>query len=340
MKFLITGGAGYIGSILIHHLLNEGYKVKCLDRLFFGRESLKDVESNPNIEIIKDDVRWFDPSILRNVSVVVDLAAISQPDPAKQLDPVKFYDIDYLGPVRVSNLSKEYGVERYILASTCSVYGFQEEVLDENSPPNPIEAYGRTKVLAEREVLPLSDKKFTVTVLRFATAYGFSPKIRFDLVVNGMTLSLFKTGKIRVMRKGTQWRPVVHVKDIAKAIIKVVKSDKKKVNKETFNVGSNDQNYQIYPLAKLIGNSIGVPYETEWYGEPDIRSYRVNFDKIRNVLGFKTEYTPREGAREIYEALQNGVITDSPKTSVIKWYKYLLESYRLMNEVVMRNTII
>lgn len=294
--------------------------------MFFGEEPLKDIKNDSHLEIIKDDIREFDPAILKDVSIAVHLAAISQPDPSGFLDPELFYDINHRGSTRIVKLCSKYRVERYIFASTCSVYGFQKKLLDETSRPNPIETYGKSKVLAERDALTLTDKKLTVTILRFATLYGFSPKMRFDLVVNGMTLSLFKTGKIKVMREGTQWRPVVHVKDVVEAIIRVAESDKEKVNGEIFNVGSNNQNYQIYPLAKLIGDSVGVPYETEWYGEPDKRSYQVKFDKISNILGFKNEYTPKEGAKEVHKALQDGITTDSPKTNVIKWYKQLFAS--------------
>ena len=340
MKVLVTGGAGYIGSILTRMLLERGYKVKCLDRFFFGMESLKDVMPNPNLEIIKDDVRWFDPNILKDVDAVLDLAALSN-DPSGELDPAKTYDINYLGRVRTARLSKEYGVERYILASSCSVYGFREGViLDENSPVSPLTTYAKCNVLAERAVLPLADDKFTVTALRQATVYGLSPRMRFDLAINGMVLGAFKNKKIPVMRDGTQWRPFIHVKDTSKAFITVLESPKEKVNGQIFNVGSNEQNIQIYPLAKMIGEAIGEPIDIEWYGSPDKRSYRVNFDKIKNVLGFKPNYTPKDGAKEVYEALENGIVTDSLKTKTVEWYKYLLQTYSLLKEVLIKDTLL
>ena len=340
MKVLVTGGSGYIGSILTRMLLERGYKVKCLDRFFFGMESLKDVMSDPNLEIIKDDVRWFDPNILKDVDAVLDLAALSN-DPSGELDPAKTYDINYLGRVRTARLSKEYGVERYILASSCSVYGFREGViLDENSPVSPLTTYAKCNVLAERAVLPLADEKFTVTALRQATVYGLSPRMRFDLAINGMVLGAFKNKKIPVMRDGTQWRPFIHVKDTSKAFITVLESPKEKVNGQIFNVGSNEQNIQIYPLAKMIGEAIGEPIDIEWYGSPDKRSYRVNFDKIRNVLGFKPDYTPKDGAKEVYEALENGIVTDSLKTRTVEWYKHLLQTYNLLKEVLIKDTLL
>ena len=339
MKILVTGGAGYIGSVMTRMLLERGYKVVCLDRFFFGKESLNEVFSNPNFKWVKDDIRWFDPIILKDVDAVVDLASLSN-DPSGELNPSKTYDINYLGRVRVAKLSKEYGVRRYVLASTCSVYGFQEEILDENSPTNPLTTYAKSNVLAEKDVLLLADEKFTVTVLRQATVYGLSPRMRFDLAINGMVLGVYKNKKIPVMRDGKQWRPFVHVKDTSKAFITVLESPEDKVNKQIFNVGSNEQNIQIFPLAELLKEALSLPFEIEWYGSPDKRSYRVNFDKIRTALEFTPSYTPKEGAREVYEALEKGIVTDSLKTKTVEWYKHLLETHRLMREVLLKDTIL
>lgn len=340
MKVLVTGGAGYIGSTLIPLLLEKGYEVKCLDRFFFGKETLAKVSSNPSLELIKDDVRWFSPQILKGMDTVIDLAALSN-DPSGELDPSKTYDINYLGRVRVAKLSKEYGVERYILASSCSIYGFKEDaILDEKSIPNPLTTYAKANLMAEKDVLPLSNSKFTVTVLRQATVYGLSARMRFDLAINGMVLGLWKTKKIPVMRDGTQWRPFIHVKDTAKAIINVMEAPPDNVNGEIFNAGSNEQNYQIHPLAKMVGEALPIPFEVEWYGSPDSRSYRVNFDKIRKVLGFGPEYTPREGALEIFESLESGEVTDSIKTKTVEWYKHLLNTHSMMQEIIIRDTLL
>ena len=328
MTILVTGGAGYIGSVLIRDLLSHGYKVKCLDRFFFGKDSIKDLIGETNLEIIEGDTRSFKPSILNDVSVVVDLAAIGQPDPQEFIDPALFYDINYLGPARVAILSKVKGVEKYIFASTCSTYGFQKEVVNETSRLNPVDIYARTKVLVERNVLPLNDKDFSVTALRFATLYGLSPKMRFDLVANAMTLSLYKHNKIMIGGDGTQCRPIVHVKDVSNAIIKVIKAEKEKVSGEIFNVGSNEQNYTMLELADLIG-SIRPGYKKEFYGEVDKRSYRVNFDKITETLNFKVKYTPQDGAREIFQALDNGTLIPEDRHYTIKWWKKLSERENL-----------
>lgn len=340
MQVLVTGGAGYIGSVLIPMLLNRGYKVRCLDRFFFGKETLKDVASDPNLRLIKDDIRWFNPKILEGIDVVMDLAALSN-DPSGELDPAKTLDINHLGRVRVAKLSKEYGVKRYILASSCSVYGFREDmILDEKSPTNSLTTYAKSNLMAEKDVLLLSDSSFSVTVLRQATVYGLSPRMRFDLAINGMVLGLYKNKKTPVMRNGDQWRPFVHVKDTSKAFITIIESPREKVNGETFNVGSNEQNYQIHPLAKIIGSALHIPLKIEWYGSPDKRSYRVSFNKIRKILGFRPDYTPKEGALEVYEALESAKVTDSIRTKTVEWYKHLLDIYATVKDVAIKDTIL
>jgi len=339
MRVLVTGGAGYIGSVLTAMLLEKGYKVKCLDRFFFGKESLGEISSNSNLELIKDDIRWFNPAILKDVDAVLDLASLSN-DPSGELDPSKTFDINYLGRVRVAKLSKEHGVKRYVLASTCSVYGFQEDLLNEDSATNPLTTYAKSNVLAEKDVLSLGDDKFVVTAMRQATVYGLSPRMRFDLAINGMVLGAYKNRKIPVMRDGRQWRPFVHVKDTSKAFIAVLENSEKKVNKQIFNVGSDEQNVQILPLTELVREAVAAPIEIEWYGSPDKRSYRVSFDKINRALRFIPNYSPKEGAGEVYEALESGKVTDSLKTKTVEWYKHLLEAHKLMQDVVMKDTVL
>jgi nucleoside-diphosphate-sugar epimerase len=338
MQILITGGAGYIGSVLTKELLTEGHKVRCLDRFFFGTEPLADVASHPNLELIRDDIRWFDPGILRNVDVVMDLAAISN-DPSGELEPSKTFDINYLGRIRVARLSKEYGVRRYILASSCSIYGFQEGILNESSPVNPLTTYSKANHKAEQDVLILANSKFCVTALRFATVYGYSPRMRFDLAINAMVLALAKSVPIPVMKDGMQWRPFIHVKDAAIAYNCIMYHPEDKLNGEIFNVGSDEQNYQILPLAEMIGKSLGIPYEVQWYGNPDFRSYKVSFRKILETIHFKPSHTPREAAIEIFEALKSGAIVESMKTKTVEWYKHLLASHDLNSQVSLRNTI-
>lgn len=338
MKVLVTGGAGYIGSILTRLLLERGYEVTCLDRLFFGVDPIKDIVDK--ITLIKDDVRWFNPEILEGIDAVFDLASLSN-DPSGELDPQKTLEINYKGRVRVAKLSKKHGVKRYVLASTCSVYGFQEGILTEESNLNPLTTYAKANVLAEKEIMPLANKNFTVIALRQATVYGFSPRMRFDLAINGMVLGFFKNGKIPIMRDGKQWRPFIHVKDTSNAFLTVLEADNELVNGQIFNVGSNEQNMQIFDLAKLVAESINLPFNYEWYGSPDARSYRVSFDKIKKTLNFKPQYTPKNGAREVFDALKDGKLNaDDPKTITVKWYKHLLEMHALIKEIEVKGVIL
>ncbi len=339
MQVLVTGGAGYIGSVLIRHLLEKGYKVKCLDRFFFGKESCGDISTNSNLQLIRDDIRWFSPDLLDGVDVVMDLAALSN-DPSGELDPAKTFDINYLGRVRVAKLSKNHGVKQYILASSCSIYGFRDEVSDETTPANPLTTYAKANFMAENDVLPLADSKFMVTSLRFATVYGLSSRMRFDLALNGMTLGLFKTGKIPPMRDGKQWRPFIHIKDVARAYLAIIENGSEAINGKIFNVGSDEQNYQVFDLAKTIGASIAIPYDIDWYGSTDHRSYRVSFKKFGDALNYDVHYSPKDAAVEIYNALKSGSLIDSPKTYTVNWYKHLIANYDLMKEVVMKDTLL
>jgi nucleoside-diphosphate-sugar epimerase len=321
LKIFVTGGTGYIGSVLVRELLRRGYDVTVLDLMLFGDSGIRDVAGEKRLRIVKADVRNYDPSILRGHDAVVDLAAISQPDPQGLIDEKLFYEINYYAPVRTADLAAKRGVERYIFTSTCSVYGFQEKVVNEDSPLNPLELYAKTKYMAERGILNV--KGITRTILRLATVYGLSPKMRFDLVVNAMTLTLFKEGRIRVGRPGEQKRPVVHVADVVEAIVKVLEAPKDVVDGEVFNVGSNDQNYRVIDLAYEIFKALGKEPAIEFYGEPDTRSYIVDFTKIGRVLGFRCRYRVADGAREIYRALEEGAVRDEPWTKVISWWRKL-----------------
>ena len=333
---LITGGAGYRGSVLSRLLLEKGYNVKCLDRLFFGKESIEELFDNPHYELIKDDIRSFKPDILDDVDAIVDMAALSN-DPSGELNPEKTMEINYKGRERVANLAKEHGVKKYVLASSCSIYGFQEGILTEESNINPLTTYAEANSLAEKAALKINDDNFSVTVLRQSTVFGLSPRMRFDLAINGMTLGFYNNGKIPVMRDGNQWRPFVHVRDTSKAFLKVLESNVELVNGELFNVGDNNQNVQILPLAEMVAKGAGIPFEFEWYGDPDHRSYQVSFDKINKKLGYKTSVSVEAGASEIANALNNGEVIPSKKMKTVEWYKYLIESQNkdVLDDVVL-----
>lgn len=327
MKILLTGGGGYIGNVLAEHLLEKGYNVVVLDRLFFGIEPVKHLIGEKGYTLIHDDVRWFDPSILNGIDVVVDMAALSN-DPSGELNPKYTYYINYRGRVRVANLSKKHGVKRYIYFSTCSVYGRQTGVADENTPPNPLTTYAKSALYGEKDILPLSSKDFVVTVVRPATVYGFSTRLRLDLVVNTMTYTLFETGKV-IVNGGDQYRPLIHVRDVARAVELLIDSEPDKINGEVFNLGSDEQNYRIIDLGREVCRSLGRDPNDCLEIHPadkDTRSYRVSFKKIRERLGFEPRYTVRDGVREVWNALSTGYRV-SEKNWTVKRYRSLLEKY-------------
>ena len=324
MKILVTGGAGYVGSVLIPSLIDKGFFVKCLDRFFFGAEFLSQKKFQKNIELIKDDIRWFDPTILNDVDFVLDLAALSN-DPAGELNPSKTFEINHKGRNRVAKLSKEYGVKRYILASSASIYGQQDHIADEKSSVKPLTAYSKANYNAEIDNLLLNDESFTVTALRFASVYGSSPRMRFDTAVNKMVLDAYNKRKISVSGRENK-RPFVFIKDVVKAYFTVLNAKKEKIEGEIFNVGSNEQNYKMDDLANQIIDSIEKPCDIDFQETNDCRSYFATFEKIENTLGFKTDYGIKEGIREIYQALTDGVISDNIKTKTVEWYKHLLNN--------------
>jgi nucleoside-diphosphate-sugar epimerase len=338
MNVLVTGGAGYIGSVMSRILLEKGYNVTILDRLFFGTDSIKDITNQ--ITLVKDDVRFFDPKILKNIDAVFDLAALSN-DPSGELEPQKTLEINYNGRVRVANLAKKYGVKKYVFASTCSVYGFQDGIITEESQLNPLTTYAKANMMAENEILPLADKTFSATVLRQATVYGFSYRMRFDLAINGMVLGFYRNGKIPIMRDGKQWRPFVNVNDTSNAFIKVLEAEPELVKGQVFNVGSDEQNVQIFDLAKLVAESVGVPFNYEWYGSTDTRSYRVNFSKIKETLHFIPQYTIGKGAKNVFEAIKDGRLNpDDPRMITVKWYKHLLEMQQFIKDTEINGVIL
>lgn len=322
-RIVVTGGAGYIGSVLTELLLDNGYDVTILDRFFFG-DTLGHLRARSGLSTIEGDIRTFDGSILDGAFAVLDLAALSN-DPSGELHPERTMDINYRGRVRVAKLARQFGVRHYILASSCSVYGFQDRILDEQSAPNPLTAYARASLAAEQDILPLGTRDFAVTVVRQATVYGLSPRMRFDLAINGMSLGLATSGKMAVLRPGSQWRPMVHVRDTSRAFLAIVEAGAEAVSGETFNVGSDDQNFQVLPLAESLASAVGVPFEPAWYGEPDHRSYRVSFRKLSGALNYSARFGPADAAREIVGALTSGQVEPGLRTKTVEWYKQLLQ---------------
>ena len=329
---MVTGGGGYIGSVLVPLLLKRGYEVKVIDRFFFGRDRLP---QDPRLECEFRDIRHLDPGDFEGIDAVIDLAALSN-DPSGELFQEATWSINHRGRVRCARLAKESGVERYILPSTCSVYGFQdaEHVSDETSSTNPLTTYARANLAAEEGVLELADGGFCVVVLRQATVYGLSPRMRFDLAINGMTYGAWKTGNLPLMRDGSQWRPMVHVRDTAEAQIFMLAAEKGLVGGKVFNVGSEENVYQIGPLGELVASTVPGDVEIEWYGDPDHRSYRVAFDKIES-LGWKAERSAADGVTEVVAALEAGQVDRTPDTITLDWYQMLAKFHRILDDVLL-----
>lgn len=331
MKILVTGGAGYVGSILIPELIKDGHFVYCLDRFFFGQDFLQSQKFENSLQLIQDDIRWFDSKILNGIDVVMDLAALSN-DPVGDLDPNNTYEINHLGRVRVAKLSKEAGVPKYILASSASIYGQQNKIATEESSVSPLTAYSKANRKAEVDILPLSSDDFSVTVLRFSSVYGISPRMRFDLAINGMVLDFFKNKKITIFG-GNNKRPFVHINDAIQAYKLLLTTSVSKINGQIFNVGSNDQNYVISELAKEVGYALNPNCELEIRDTPDNRSYFASFDKIHDILNFKPQNNVQESSKKMLSALENNTLDYSEKTITLKWYNHIKNTPDLLEKL-------
>lgn len=338
---LVTGAGGYIGSCLVDQLLKAGYKVKGIDRYFFGKELLGSTLRNPNFKLVQKDIRDLNVEDLSDVNVVFDLASLSN-DPCGDLDEELTHSINYLGRVHAATVAKEAGVRQYVLASSCSVYGSGvNAALTEESETRPVSAYARANILAEQGVLPLASDNFVVTILRQATVFGLSKRMRFDLAINIMTLNAVQKGKIFVMGGGAQWRPFVHVTDAARIFVQLAEEKPTGINGEIFNVGSNRDNYNILALSYIVRESIPFPVEVIVLpDDTDKRNYHVSFDKIAKVLNFCPEYTPTDGVKEIYEALKLGQVDTGKKTVTVEWYKHIVEAKNLVNSLMIGDKLL
>jgi nucleoside-diphosphate-sugar epimerase len=323
LRVLVTGAGGYIGTTLVPLLLERGHSVRAIDRMFFGDDLLP---TNPNLETIREDSRRLSERHLEGIDAVIDLVAISN-DPSGELFQKATWEINHESRVRTANMAKAAGVSRYVLPSSCSIYGFQEEgvVCTEENDINPLTTYAKANGKAEDGVLPLADDNFTVVVLRQSTVFGYSPRMRFDLAINGMAYGAWKTGKLPLLRDGTQWRPMVHVRDTAAAQVFMLEyEDASRISGQIFNVGSDENNFQLLPLAELVAKAVPRDVEIEWYGDPDHRSYQVNCDKIKS-LGWSVQQNTEEAVLEVCNLLRDEKIDKTDRTITLKWYENLVE---------------
>lgn len=333
MRVLITGHLGYIGTVMAPLVEAAGHDVVGLDTDFY---STCTYGQSPKIfPSIRKDIRDVEPADLKGFDAVIHLAALSN-DPLGNLNPDITYDINHRGTIHLAKAAKAAGVPRFLFSSSCSNYGAAgDTLLNETAELNPITPYGKSKVMAEKDLAPLGDDKFCPVFLRSATAYGVSPRLRFDVVLNNLTAWATASGQIYIKSDGTPWRPIVHIEDISRAFIAALTAPREAIFNQAFNVGRSDQNFRIREIADIVKATVPnceVAYAPD--GGPDLRCYRVDCSKIaRTMSAFAPQWDARSGAKQLYDAfVANGLKLDEfegPRYKRIDHIKGMLESGRL-----------
>ena len=329
MKVLVTGHQGYIGSILVPQLLEAGHEVVGLDSGLF--EACLYFPEQASVPFIAKDIRDVESADLEGFDAVLHLAGLSN-DPLGDLNPDLTLEINHRATVRLAEISKRVGVKRFVFSSSCSTYGASgDDLLDETSAFHPVTPYGKSKVLSEQGIMPMADEDFCPVYLRNATAYGVSPRLRFDLVVNNLVAWAFTTGQVMLKSDGTPWRPVVHIGDISRAFVAVLEAPIETVHNKAFNVARNEDNYRISEIADAVGAA--VPDSRISYAQdagPDTRNYRVDSSKIiAEVSGFRPQWDLKAGIFELYETYQKTGLKleafEGPTFSRIQYLRARLE---------------
>jgi nucleoside-diphosphate-sugar epimerase len=320
---LLIGGAGYVGSSLLPSLLLRGYKVRLLDGFIYGEEPILGCLDHPNLEIMKADFRNLHDVVcaMRGVQSVIHLGAIVG-DPACSLDEDLTIEVNLLATRTIAEVAKANGVRKLIFASSCSVYGASDEILNERSELKPVSLYARSKIACERVLLAMRDRNFTPVILRFGTIYGLSGRTRFDLVVNLLTAKAVVDGEITVIGKN-QWRPFVHVHDAARSVLAALEARTEQLSDTVFNVGSDEQNYTLGQVGELISAMVPNAELICTESQADRRNYRVDFSRIRTVLNFEPEWTLESGIQQVLVAVRSGKVTDyqDPRYSNVKFLR-------------------